>query len=64
MYGRLAGSARIGCYCFLQDCELDFQWTVNVFMQVKPAALSSLQVTRFLLSDPTARATAMLTLQA
>ena len=27
---------------FLQNCESDSQWTVNFFMQVKPAALSML----------------------
>lgn len=29
---------------FLQSCESDSQWMVNFFMQVKPAALSSLRV--------------------
>lgn len=29
---------------FLRSCETDSQWTVNFFMQVKPAALSSLRL--------------------
>lgn len=48
---------------FLQSCESDSQWMVNFFMQVKPAALSSLRVAWIFLTDPTAAA-ATLTLQA